>query len=290
MRRVIVALALLSAGCSKETLVAKTAAPYHRLHWREEWRPFQAGDYAWSAGMLAGFGYMQFGMPTKETPNWTGGILFDEAARKALAAHTRDERYRWAVMSDWGWSINVAAAWITPALMPAIDRFNWRMAWELEMMNVESNALTGMMVRVGQVFVGRRRPNTETCNNHTDPEVLCFGGDNASFPSGHAAGAFSSASLSCVHHLELGLFGHPAADISWCAALLGLATFTAVGRNVADFHYVSDTLAGAALGVAAGVGVPLGFHYGVHDGSLITRTYALMPASQGIGLQIVGLL
>jgi len=283
-------MAVAGSGCARAAEGARSPEPQHRLHWRREWRPFQLGDYLWTGGALGGYLYLQFGLAPAKEAHWRGPILFDDAARRSLAAESRDERVRWAVMSDWGFVIDSAAPWITSAVVPLIDRFNWRVAWQLELMNAQSFAFTGLVSRMGHVFVGRERPNTEICAGANRASVVCFGGENASFPSGHAAGAFTGASLSCVHHLELGIFGHPAADVSWCVALLGLATFTAIARNVGEFHYVSDTLAGATLGVASGVGIPLLFHYGVWPGSLFGRSYALMPSKDGFGLQLVGLL
>ncbi len=73
--------------------------------------------------------------------------------------------------------------------------------------------------------------------------------------------------------------------------MLGLATFTGLGRNVADFHYMSDTLLGAALGLASGVGGPLLFHYGLGDSELAAPSRAgwtIVPLDSGIGLSLVG--
>jgi membrane-associated phospholipid phosphatase len=269
--------------------------PKYRLWWRPHWRKSEVGDYVWTAGMLGALGYMQFGMKVSDTPNWKGGILFDEWVRTWLPADTKDERLRWAKFSDWGWGIAMTLPWIESAIIPLADRGNWRLALELEMMNTEAFAFAGLVSRAGLVFVGRRRPNTETCHdarfnpNGADPKVVCFGGDNASFPSGHTAGAFTGAALSCVHHLELGLFGHPVADAGWCAAMMGLATFTGIARNVADVHYPTDTMFGAMIGIASGVGIPMIFHYGTAPGSLLERSYRIMPSSQGFGLQITGL-
>lgn len=288
MRLAYVAVLALATGCARKP--ANAPEPRHRLHWRPSWRKFQTGDYVWTAGVLGAYAYLQFGMPTAAEPHWRGPILFDEAARHALNADSRDERMRWAKMTDWGWGINVTSAWVTPILIPLTDRFNWRVSWQLAMMNAESMGFAGFVSRIGHVFVGRERPNTEICHSNSAASVVCFGGENASFPSGHAAGAFTGAGLSCVHHLELGLFGHPAADVSWCVAMLGLATFTGIGRNVGDFHYLSDTIVGATIGIASGVGIPLIFHYGVSGGPLLERTYAIMPSSEGFGLSIMGML
>lgn len=251
----------------------------YRLHWKPEWRPFQLGDYAWTATTLAVYSYMQFVMPTAKNAKWTGPILFDAAARDALRAEDQEAREDWATFSTITWYAMSASPFVTSTLVPLVDHGNWRVMLELNLVTLQGFALTGFLARIGHVFVGRERPS---------------GGNNASFPGGHAAGAFAGAGASCVHHLELGLFGHPVADVGWCAALVGVASASALARTAADKHYMSDTLFGVAIGLAGGVGVPLLFHY--HWGGSAEDTeaaveetgvrWSLTPATPGSGLGI----
>lgn len=68
--------------------------------------------------------------------------------------------------------------------------------------------------------------------------------DPHSFPSGHAARAFMLAAVA----VALG-------PVGWALGVLLWATLVALARVAMGVHYLSDILAGAALGLACGVGV-----------------------------------
>ncbi len=94
--------------------------------------------------------------------------------------------------------------------------------------------LAGPLVTLGATAwmkstVGRERPNGE---------------DTRSFPSGHSSLAFSFATA--THH---NLDHVPGSAVPWARGLnWGLAAGTAWARVEAGKHYLSDVLAGAALG------------------------------------------
>ncbi len=67
------------------------------------------------------------------------------------------------------------------------------------------------------------------------------GSSNNSFPSGHTAMAFTNASFL---HKEYGIV-NPAYSIGGYAA----STFTGLGRNLNNRHWISDVLAGAGIGI-----------------------------------------
>jgi len=75
------------------------------------------------------------------------------------------------------------------------------------------------------------------------------GGDHTSFPSGHTSAAFQGASF--IHNRYGWKYAVP--------AYLG-ATFVGYSRVAADKHYVSDVVAGAAIGVASGLCLTSSFH------------------------------
>lgn len=74
--------------------------------------------------------------------------------------------------------------------------------------------------------VGRSRPD---------------GSDTRSFPSGHTSGAFTISTILARRH-----------GLKAAIPAFGLATFTAVARMEDKRHYLSDVVAGAALGIAIG--------------------------------------
>jgi membrane-associated phospholipid phosphatase len=85
----------------------------------------------------------------------------------------------------------------------------------------------------GVKFVTRRdRPDAS--NNH-------------SFPSGHTASAFATASVLERH-------------LGWKAGLpaYGFATYVGLARMSANKHHLSDVMMGAAVGIAAGRSVTVG--------------------------------
>lgn len=77
-----------------------------------------------------------------------------------------------------------------------------------------------------------------------------------SFPSGHTSTTFAlAASAGTVATLR----GYRLAPLVWIAGgIIGLTT--GYLRIAADRHYVTDVVAGAALGTGVGIGVPLLFH------------------------------
>jgi membrane-associated phospholipid phosphatase len=100
-----------------------------------------------------------------------------------------------------------------------------------------SLAVTGLVVTAAKLAFGRSRPNT----GESDADDFNPFSGQASAPSGHSAMAFAlAASLSDE-------IRNP-----WAAAgLYTLAAGTAYSRVNDDAHWMSDVIAGAAVGVAA---------------------------------------
>jgi membrane-associated phospholipid phosphatase len=84
---------------------------------------------------------------------------------------------------------------------------------------------------------GRQRPN-ET----SDTGAWFSGGD--SFPSGHTSAAFAAAQAFAD--------SRPEGELSWRIAAYSLGALTAYARVHDNQHWLSDTVAGAALGMATG--------------------------------------
>jgi undecaprenyl-diphosphatase len=79
--------------------------------------------------------------------------------------------------------------------------------------------------------------------------------DDVSFVSGHATMAFAAATASVL--LFRAYFPGSRWLVPLAAGAYGLATLTAALRVAAGMHFVTDTVAGAALGTGIGVVVPL---------------------------------
>ena len=106
----------------------------------------------------------------------------------------------------------------------------------------ESLLNAGLWVTVLKAATARVRPN--------QPEAGGFfeygGGQNGSFPSGHAMGAFSVAAV----------FAESYRDKKWVPWLsYGLATLVGASRLALGRHFPGDVIVGAVLGTSIGRGV-----------------------------------
>jgi membrane-associated phospholipid phosphatase len=102
---------------------------------------------------------------------------------------------------------------------------------------VEAIGLGGMSAFVLKSVTARARPDATT-----DRAAWGSGGD--SFPSGHVTAAFAAA--------EVFAESRPADEWRWRALAYSLAVATAYARLDSNMHWGSDTVAGAALGIATG--------------------------------------
>lgn len=97
---------------------------------------------------------------------------------------------------------------------------------ELIVRSAASTALMGLAVEGTKRSVGRVRPD---------------GSDDRSFPSGHSAAAFLTASIFVKE------YGHLS---PWCSVgAYGVATSTALLRRMNDKHWTGDIMAGAGIGI-----------------------------------------
>lgn len=100
-----------------------------------------------------------------------------------------------------------------------------------------------------------------------------------SMVSGHATAGFAIAVATGV---VASMRRRPSAPWLWLAGL-SIATASSYLRIAADRHYLTDVLAGAALGSAVGVAVPLLFH-----GASAPVTFAPQVSNTGGGLAVSG--
>lgn len=107
-----------------------------------------------------------------------------------------------------------------------------------------ANVVSQAWVQTMKVTANRRRPD----------------GTRFSFPSGHSASAFATATV--IQQAYGWKVGVPA---------YGLASYVAAARIAHNHHYLSDVLFGAAVGVAGGRAIALGRGgYRVHLGPAVT--------------------
>jgi membrane-associated phospholipid phosphatase len=220
---------------------------------------------------------------------WKSGILFDDAARKALRLPSYKARLDARDLSDEGLAILTSFPILVDSMIVAYwYRGSEDVALQMALIDAEAMAVSAALQGAATFLAGRARPYVQDCGGELPAQGIdCQATSRArSFFSGHSTLSFTSAALICAHHERLDLF-ESAADPITCAT--GFVAAAAVGtlRVVGDMHYLSDVLTGAAIGTAVGLGIPLLHHY--------RRTAAptsaalqveLVPAPNG--LQMVG--
>jgi membrane-associated phospholipid phosphatase len=193
----------------------------------------------------------------------SGGILFDDAARRALRAHSLQARYQFRDASDVGLSLSVTWPFFADALASAWwYRGSRDAAEQIALIDLETLAIAGAVQGATNVIVSRERPYGQDCGSSQLPgnAIDCQSSQQyRSFFSGHATFSFTGAALICMHHFENDLLGSPWDALS-CAGGYAVAATTSTFRIVSDVHYASDVILGALVGTAIGYGVPL-LHY-----------------------------
>jgi membrane-associated phospholipid phosphatase len=134
----------------------------------------------------------------------------------------------------------------------------------------EAAAYSQLIVQAVKFSVGRQRPYAHYGSLSA---AAVSNDDNLSFLSGHSALTFAIATAAGTvaqrRHYAL-------APVIWATGL-GLAATTAYLRIAGDKHYLSDVVAGSALGAASGVLIPRLL------GSL-PRDVTVVPAPGGLAL------
>ncbi len=169
-----------------------------------------------------------------------GSSSLDEHARDAL---------RWSHPQDAQRASDAVAKLAIPALA-AVDAWrstsSWGNAARDALVVAEAAALTDLTTTVAKSGFARLRPGLPDVPGQAP-------GAYHSLWSGHTSLAFSIAVAQATQDT---LRGDPAAPWVWGIGLT-LATSVAYFRVAGDQHWLTDVLAGAAVGTAFGVGVPL---------------------------------
>jgi membrane-associated phospholipid phosphatase len=244
--------------------------------------------------------------PSSATPRWTGPILFDDGARNALAAKTDDGRARAGRASDIAVGLLVAGPFVD-ALASALwaHRIDDHTAFELAVTDLEAFSVTEALTVASKRAFSRQRPDAQEsgcdgtggaapargATSTSDTNGCAHTDRNSSFWSGHTAEAFTSAALQCTEHLRLHLYGEPW-DAFACTASLSAATVTGAFRIVADRHWASDVVVGAAVGSLSGWLVPtlLRFRASSSDAATSAIVPIVAPVAGGatLGIAAVG--
>ncbi|MEZ4228151.1 MAG: phosphatase PAP2 family protein [Polyangiaceae bacterium] len=234
----------------------------HRLEWR--YPRFSEAQLGLSLTQSAAGLALELGLPLADS-GWRRGILFDDQARKLLVARSHAGRTRAAHLSDMAWYSTMAFSVFDSALTPLLgDSGNTDVALQLTLIDWQAFGFAFLLTRIPHKALGRGRPSLEGCKHDPHYEPACNPanpGRTASAFSGHSSMSFTAASLVCMHHIHLELYGDPALDYGICGLALASAGTVGALRIVADKHWTSDVLVGTGVGLLSGLGVPYLFHY-----------------------------
>src|SRR5581483_5951479 len=164
---------------------------------------------------------------------------------------------------------------------------------ELALTDAEAFSVTQALVAVSKRVFDRQRPEAQeaSCDatNASPNAAACARDDrNASFWSGHSAHAFTAAALVCTEHAELAIYGAPW-DAFACAASLTMATGVGAMRIVADRHWASDVIVGAAIGSLSGWLVPTLLRFRSVRARDVSIVPTLAPVERGLALGVAGI-
>ncbi len=135
------------------------------------------------------------------------------------------------------------------------------------LMLFESVAMAGIVNMALKTIIGRRRPYTE--EGAFSFRGMQFSLDNTSLPSGHSTVAFSVSSV-LANRID---------NVYASVGLYSLATLTALSRVYNDYHWISDTFLGAAIGTSVGLYVSRDRNDQSHAGLLV------IPFGNGIRIE-----
>lgn len=188
-----------------------------------------------------------------------GAVLFDEGVRDALRLRSSEGRYSIRDASDVGASLVTTWPFLVDALLTAWwYRGDVKLARNMALVAAEAISLSTAVQGVTNTIAARERPYGNLCGKEFPEGTVDCEGDvrYRSFFSGHAAAAFASAGVLCVHHLGLALIGGPW-DAITCGTSVAVAGAVATFRVMSDMHYATDISLGALIGSGIGLAVPL---------------------------------
>lgn len=266
-----------------------TAPTQRRVEWNPDWPKFRIWEYAGTAVVGATSIYLYRYVSPPDQPRWHGDNFFDDAFRGWLRAETREGRESAGAVGNvisWG---GAAVPFVIDLPLIALVHRQPGLAWQVLMMDLEAEAVSGFIKNLLFAEAGRARPSYRDCTADPNYDALCgTASNNASFPSGHTVNVAVAAGLTCVHHHYLPIYGQPAADAGVCALLSAATVITMITRVISDRHWMTDDVAGAALGFGTGYGLPwlLHYRYGGVGQTRATGTTrpVLLPIASGSGL------
>lgn len=230
--------------------------------WPREVPQVGAWDIAATAALGVGSLVLQVTYTTPLTPNWTGGVLFDDWFRRVLRLSSPSARAAASTTSDVLLFTLITVPFIDAWLGAGVGHGRPDIAWKLTVLDAEALLATSFISLGAQHVVARARPFVTLCV-HQPTASECTDGSSqfTSFPSGHTSTVFTVALLECVNHAHLDT-DHSGWNGAACPVTLIAAGVTGLLRIASDRHYASDVIVGGLLGAGIGYLVPT-LHFSV---------------------------
>lgn len=216
-----------------------------------------------------------------------GGLVLTEAFKPTLApsgcrwceANEVDSAAKRALQWNNTASANIVSNWTAFALAPAASLGFDMLAANREgalrrvpvdaLLIAEAGVVAADLTEITKFLFARERPFVHDLAPNEKPQTSQPSDNDLSFVSGHTSGVFALAAATGTVATMRGYRWAPAAWIGGGVIAAG----TGYLRIAAAKHWLTDVLAGMALGVAVGVTVPLVFHKVQDDAT---------PASPGV--------
>jgi|CXWL01.1.fsa_nt_gi membrane-associated phospholipid phosphatase len=247
MKAALALLLLLSAAASAEE--------ERKFLWddRPKFRRSEAVVTVLALGAAAGNFYL---VRPPVTPVWRGPILFDQPARNAMLIGSQKSRDQVKVLADILVIPLMGYAMLDGPITARWKGRNKETALQLALINAETFAVVEALNLTIANTLPRSRPAGEKCDPESKYDTNCV----KSFWSGHAANAFTSASLVCAEHGAFDLYGGKA-DAVACGGALFIAAVGSASRITSNNHHASDVIVGAMVGGVAGYLMPNLLHF-----------------------------
>jgi PAP2 superfamily protein len=232
----------------------------HEERWL--WQRFHPAEYVIAPALLGGAFALRFGAKWSTTPNITGGVWIDDGLYEDLYPESETARTAWDIAGDIPFFASFA--WSVADPIFAGIAYDWDVAWQMTLINVEAYAVYASILYGTQYFVRQRRPTDRPCDGAPGPgrSDRCDDPNSVrAFIGGHTGMVATTAALTCMHHSFMPLYGGGANDALPCASWIAGTALVFTSRTVTGSHYLSDNLIGLAAGAFAGGFVPWALHY-----------------------------
>ncbi len=258
---------MLVAACWSHAATAQPTVRQREVVWHKEWTPVSPLEVGGTVAFTALNMVLFPGLTGPSSAAWNGGFALDDPVRDMFRLRSRSQQLTTARYSDIGFRTLALFPYVVDVGVAALAVHRApRVAFEMALIDADALTLAGTTQLLTSRLLGRRRPYVRECkgDGSAHSERCGTNNDNRSFYSGHAAGSFTSAWLTCLHHEYLPLYGGGPVESWACVWALSLASATSIFRITSDNHYASDVVVvvGAAMGYLYGYALPKWLHYG----------------------------